>query len=219
MNIYVVVEGLTTEKQVYQSWIPYVNPELKVINHVSEFSVNKFLVVAGGGYPNYNQIIKNAIEDINTLQNIDRLVIAVDSEEMTYEEKYHEIFNLVSNEPCQAQIRIIIQHFCFEAWALGNRKIMGRNVQDRKLLGYKRFYDVLSRDPELLPSYPLEELTRARFAVKYLNLAFHEKYHQLAYSKSRPKALLNENYFLQLKRRLIETQHIKSFNAFLDAFT
>jgi len=34
MNIYVVVEGEVTEREVYKCWIPFVNPALTYIGHI-----------------------------------------------------------------------------------------------------------------------------------------------------------------------------------------
>ena len=218
MNIYVVVEGESTEKKVYDSWIPLVNPKLRRIDYLPDFTSDNYLIIAGLGYPYYFNIIENAIEDINSQGNIDRLVIAVDSEEMSYTEKFSEVADFIKDHPCKADIRIIIQHFCFESWALGNKKIIGRSVQDITLLKYKRFYNVLSQDPELMPAYTEGKLNRVLFAYKYLALAFREKYKHLVYSKRSPNPLLNRNYFEQLRNRLQETNHIKSFESFINSF-
>jgi len=77
---------------------------------------------------------------------------------------------------------------------------------------------VLVNDPELLPAYPEEKLNRSQFAMRYLSLALYEKYKRLTYSKGKPNALLHPRYFNQVKRRLEETGHIRSFEAFLNAF-
>lgn len=218
MNIYVVVEGNRTEREVYQYWIPYVNPNLKQIDNVADFDDNHFIIYGGGGYPNYFEIIENAIEDINTYRNIQRLVIAIDSEEMSFEDKYAEVKQFVEPQLCRAEIRIVVQHFCFETWALGNRKIIGRSIRTEKLSEYTQYYNVTTDDPELLPAYSKEGLGRVRFALKYLNLALHEQYNSLSYSKRKPHALCNPAYFAQVKTRATMTDHIQSFHAFLDAF-
>ena len=218
MNIHIVVEGVVGEKKVYQHWVPLVNPNLSYVQHISEIQDNHFTIIAGGGYPHYYEVIDAAIDDVNTQGNIDRLVVAVDSEEMAFGEKYAEIDALLSKSHCIAEIRVVIQHFCLETWALGNRRIIRPKPQDPRLRGYKRSYDVRNDDPELLPAYPPEELNRAQFAEKYLRRALQDKHRNLTYTKSNPNALLHSKYFQRVQERLEQTGHIRSFEAFLTAF-
>jgi hypothetical protein len=155
-----------------------------------------FYLISGNGYPNYLNIIENAIEDVNNLKNFDFLIVAVDSEDKTYQEKYNravrkhqfpnslgngfniktaefaailrqirqtcertgrlsnksnEIKEVIDNKLIHAESRIIIQHFCLETWALGNRIACRKNTTDVMLLEYKRVHDVRNDDPELLP--------------------------------------------------------------------
>ena len=218
MNIYVIVEGAAGERKVYQHWVPLVNPNLSYVPHVSNIVHNHFSIIIGGGYPQYYEVIDDAIADVNHYGNIDRLVIAVDSEEMEFDEKYAEICQHVSKSHCIAETRIVVQHFCLETWALGNRVIIRPNSQSSKLREYKRFYNVRLNDPELLPGYPPEELNRAQFAERYLRRALNDKYRNLTYTKSNPGALLHDKYFERVKGRLEQTGHISSFEGFLAAF-
>ncbi len=216
MNIYILVEGEGTERQAYRSWVNFVNPNLSYVSNLADLADNRYFIIAGFGYPNYLERIDNAIEDVNT-NNISRLVIAVDSEEASYEEKYSEISNHVTEHKCIADVRIVIQHFCFETWALGNRRIIGTNIHNPLLREFINFYNVTSNDPELLPPY--SGLNRAQFAFNYLNLALRNQYSRLIYSKRKPHPVCNLPYFQNVKRRLDETGHIPSFRAFIDAFT
>lgn len=217
MNLYVLTEG-NVEATVYKLWITLINPNLSLVEHISDINENNFYILSARGYPYYFDVIENAIEDINQISAFDRLVICVDSEDLTKDEKYIEINSFVSQKTCSAQIRIVIQHFCFETWALGNRKIIRPNPVSRKLREYKRLYNVRNNDPELLPSNQQEDLNRAQFAEKYLRLALNDKFRNLTYTKNNPKALINDRYFLQLKNRLEQTGHIPSFSEFLHAF-
>jgi hypothetical protein len=216
MNFYVVTEG-KTEAIVYKRWIPLINPELTSIGHLSELNQNNFYIVSAKGYPYYFDVIKNAIEDVNSVQGFSRLVVLVDSENMARQDKFNEISQYTATHGCNIEIRVVVQHFCFEAWALGNRKICQR-PSDPNLLAYKRFFDVRLLDPELLPARTDLGMNRAQFAVEYLRRAINEKYRNLTYSKSRPDAVVHHKYFEQVKKRLIETGHISSFQDLLDAF-
>ena len=218
MNIYVVVEGEVGEKKLYQSWIPLVNSALVYVNHISLIQNNNFAILSGGGYPHYFDVIRSAIEDVNTYTNIDRLVVSMDSEELSYNEKLNEISDFISQFALNAEIYTIIQHFCLEAWGLGNKVIIRPNPQSRKLIEYKRFYNVRSNDPELLPAYKNEELNRSQFAEKYLRHAVNDKYRNLTYTKKNPKVLMHHKYFNRVKERFYRTGQIKSFNDFILAF-
>ncbi|MBN1931651.1 MAG: hypothetical protein JW786_08605 [Desulfobacterales bacterium] len=218
MNIHVVLEGEQACKKVYKCWIPLVNPNLTYVEHISQIIDNNFSITIGGGYPQYLDVIHGAIQDVNSYDNIDRLVIAVDSEEFTYDEKYQEISEYVSQFECAPEIVILIQHFCMETWALGNRVIFRPNPQDIKLLEYRRYYNVRVNDPELLPSYSRDDLNRSQFAYMYLRRALHDKYRNLSYTKSNPAAVLHRKYFDRIKERLEQTGHIPSFRHFLAAF-
>ncbi|MBF0550851.1 MAG: hypothetical protein HQK60_09980 [Deltaproteobacteria bacterium] len=83
---------------------------------------------------------------------------------------------------------------------------------------FQNFFDVLTLDPELMPAYPPVAKNRAQFAEKYLRAMLLEKNRNLTYSKNNPEALLPQTYFEEVKNRLVDTGHIHSFSAFLNAF-
>jgi hypothetical protein len=218
MNIYVVVEGDVTEKLVYSRWVPYANGDLVEVAHPTEVVHNNFVIVSGQGYPQYRARIERAAQDVQRIRAFDRLVIAVDSEDKTFPEKYAEIDGIVRATRLAKDYRIVIQHFCFEAWALGNRRIARRNSRDTALRQYRAFHDVVALDPELLPDYPPEELTRTRFALKYFKALLRDRSPALRYSKSNPGPVQEQDYFEALIERLNASRHIPSFKAFLNAF-
>ncbi len=215
MNLYVIVEGEQTERKVYRRWIQYLNPYLRYVDNVANIINNNYVIYAGCGYPSYFDVIGAGIEDVNEHGKIDKLVIAVDSEDMSYEEKYHEIESFLSGRACAAQIHIVVQHFCLETWALGNRVIVKKNPRSEKLREYLRFFDVVKHDPELLPAYKPEKLNRAQFSVKYLKAIVNERNAKLTYSKNDPKVLLNQKFFKRIRNRFETTGHIASFDSFL----
>lgn len=218
MNVYVVVEGSSTEPQVYRSWIPLANPSLKVVDYIDQVVSDNFYIVSGGGYPYIFNVIDNAIADINSNLQFDRLVVAIDSEEKTYIDTFNEIDSYIAARHPRIEYRIIIQHFCFETWALGHRKFGPRRPRSDTLKAYKKLHDVLSQDPELLPANDVEELNRAQFALKYLCIAIQDKGRHLTYSKRKPDVVLHPKYFSELQSRLDDTGHISSFSSFLAAF-
>lgn len=122
MNLLVVVEGTVGEKLIYKKWIPLVNPILSFVDTIDLISDNNFTIVAGYGYPNYFKVIEDSIDDVKHSESINRLVIAIDSEEMSFEEKYDEVLTFVRDKQCQASVFIIVQHFCLETWAKESHK-------------------------------------------------------------------------------------------------
>ena len=181
MNLYVVVEGIIGERRVYESWIQYASSQLIYVPTIFDIDNNHFSVIAGGGYPNYFDVVESAIEDVNSVGNIDRLVVSVDSEEMSFEEKLEELTDFVNQIPCRASIHIVIQHFCLETWALGNKRVGPRNPKSVRLREYKTIYNVLALDPELLPAHPNSSLNRAQFAERYLRALLNDKNRNLTY--------------------------------------
>ena len=185
MNIYVVVEG-RTEHKVYRKWIPYLNPKIVYVGTaVSDITTDSFAIITGGGLPYYFQVIKNAIEDVNDANHVDRLVVVVDSENMTREEKHAELLDFINRgcQPCIAPVFIVVQHFCLETWALGNRCVGPRDPQGDALREYKERFCVYENDPELLPAHPPKYPTRAQFASVYLKTMLKDRDAHLSYSK------------------------------------
>ena len=218
MNLYVVVEG-QTEKAVYPHWIPCINPALQYVEHPSLVHANHFCIVSGMGYPMYWDVLDDAIEDINTFRVFDRLIACLDSHDMALEEKVAEIQDHLAGRACSAEIAIVIQHFCFEAWALGNRVLIKRHPTSQRLRDFKAIHDVRNYDPELLPRHPTYDWPRSQFAQAYLKAAINERGRNLTYSKGRPHYIGYPNYLTQLAVRNRETGHISSFSKFLTSFS
>ncbi len=216
MNLYLVVEGAVVEVEAYKKWLTYVRPEMTLVSHISEIKDNNFSIISGYGYPQYYEVIKTAIEDVNRQGNIDRLLFIVDTESLTVAEKDREIRENVDIASCRADFRVVFQHFCIETWALANRRITPRQPQNQDLIEFRRAFDVLHEDPEELPDFPRRGWNRVKFAFRYLKLLLQERA-RLNYSKSNPEAILTEDYFNEIYARFKDTSHIRSFATFLDA--
>lgn len=217
MNITVLTEG-KSEKYIYKSWISLVNPLLTFVESIDNLSNDNFVVISAFGYPSYLQLIHEVIDDVNRYGNIDRLVICVDSEDMSLIDKQNEIRNHVSTKQCSAKVFVVIQHFCIETWALGNVQICPINPRREPLRTYKAFFDVRTSDPELLPSYAPLQLNRAKFAALYLDTLLRAGNPPRTYRKDNPEPLPRPTYFQQVKLRHQTTNHIGSFGNFLSAF-
>lgn len=218
MNCYVVVEGASTEPQVYRRWIPLVNPDLRQVDAPFDLSDNTFCMVSGGGYPRYFDVIRAAAADAEQLGNVDRLVVSVDAEEMTVGEKLAEMEAFLETLNTTTEVRLIVQHFCLEAWALGNKSVGPHQPQTDRLRRYKAVYNVLQHDPEHLPCLAEEDLNRSQFAYKYLRAMLAERGPRTSYTKRNPGIVAHPTYYEALVRRLVRSHHIRSFQMFLDAF-
>ncbi len=219
MNFYIVVEGKVVEKSVYKVWIPELRNNLSYVDHPSGLIDENFVIVSGNGYPNYFNTIEGAILDVSSYASPTRLIICVDSEDMTLIDKYQEIDEFVKNIDSMIDYRIVVQHFCFETWALGNRRIAARNPKNPRLQQFRKLYDVIKNDPEEMPGIPSEGLNRSQLASIYLQLTLNDKNKRLTYSKSNPNVVANLKYYKALKTRHDDTKHIKSFDAFMSAFS
>jgi len=221
MNIYVVVEG-RAEKIVYSSWIPSLNPLLSEVSYVEELNGNKFLIREGGGMPQYFDVIAAAVEDARAFPEISRLVVCVDSEDQSFDEKYAEVTTFIAgcNPNSTTDTRVVVQDFCFEVWALANRRAMPTTVREPRLLTFKKHFDVSVRDPELLSPLPESEFNRAQTAKSYLRSMISTKWkrEKLGYSEGNPGPVVHPSYFRHVRARRTDTKHIARLDAFIDAF-
>ncbi len=218
MNLYIVVEGEEACIELYKNWVKHINNNYNYKDNISDIVNNDFIIIAGFGYPFYKKIIEDAIVDVNTNQNIDKLVVCVDSEDYSFQEKYDEIEQIIVNNGLTKPYSIVIQHFCIETWFLGNRKINSKNISNPILRKYKKIFDVHKNDPELLPAYEVKELNRSQFAYKYFRYLLQEKYNRLTYSKNNASVVTESSFFHQVNKRFTTTNHIRSFKTLLDAF-
>ena len=108
---------------------------------------------------------------------------------------------------------IIIQNRCLETWLLGNRKIFNSKQPLQGLLAdYVQHYDVYENDPELMGRFNCRN--HADFHFAYLKSIFKAK--GLSYSKKFPGEAQEQYYLNQLKKRIDKTEHLKTFQKFIN---
>lgn len=215
MNIALMTEG-KGEKSIYKAWVPCVNPNVTYVPNIRQMSHDNFSITSAFGYPGYFDLIDQTITDVNDQGNIDRLVICVDSEDMSLADKRREVQAYVAGKPCAAQIVVVVQHFCVETWALGNRRACRVIPKTPALATFRGVFDVRAQDPELLPAYASSN--RAQFACAYLQAMLQDWNPHNVYVKGNPKPLCRPDYYYQVRQRLSDTNHIPSFDQFLRAF-
>ena len=108
MNVYCLVEGRVTEKQVYSSWIPLVNPKLSVVQFLQQVQSNNVFIISGEGLPQLFSRIAASARDIAQFPVFDRFVISLDSEEMDPQAKLNELMTLLPGPSKQLDEAIAI---------------------------------------------------------------------------------------------------------------
>ena len=67
MNIYFLVEGQSTEAEVYPAWLSYLIPDLERVYNFDEVEKNNYYLFSSFGIPYIDKDILNAVEDVNSL--------------------------------------------------------------------------------------------------------------------------------------------------------
>ena len=216
MNIYFLVEG-KTEKRIYTQWLAYLIPELTQVKSYHRVQENNYYLISGKGYPSILSLgLPNAADKIQETQKYDYLVLCVDADEETVEERTEYIYNFIEDNGIklgETKPIVIVQNRCIETWLLGNRKMFDSGEpQDPPLADYVKYYDVSQEDPELMGPY--QNKNHARFHKQYLQNIFWAK--NLSYSKTNPGEALKEDYLNELIKRISDRpEHLKSFESLI----
>ncbi len=217
MNIYFLVEG-KTERRIYPKWLSHLLPDFTRIENAYDAAKQNFYLFYGGGFPSllYNHL-KNAIEEINDIDKYNYLVICLDADEFSVEERRNEVFQFIEKQKLTlnnfTELVVIVQNRCIETWFLGNASILKTNTEKEDLKNFISFYNVAENDPEQMPSHR-NFRNHASFHEAYLKEILQER--NIAYSKAFPKAVDEKYYLDKLINRFSTTQHISSFGDFLD---
>lgn len=235
MNIYFVFEG-KTEAVVYKEWLKFLLPNFTEVFAYNESVNNNYYYESDMGVPDCYNVVANAIQEINEHPFYDYLILIIDADRSTIEEKINESHLSIKNKllekkhdfkslPENCQLEIIIQKVCIETWFLGNKKFFKRNPEGEILKEYIKYFDVRKNDPEDLAEEFIQAengtnkifgyATKALFHERYLREIFKERGKGQIYSKSKPKHVIDKSYFDEIKNR-IKNQHLKSFQSFLD---
>jgi hypothetical protein len=217
MNIYFLVEDNSSEKKIYPKWIKCLIPELTQVKYHDEADKNNYYLISGNGYPSIlGDGLDNALEKIRETNKYDYLVICVDADEETVDERVDYINKIIQDKNAnlgRTKVEIIIQNRCIETWLLGNRKIFdSRQPLKHPLSNYAHYYDVSQNDPEVMGKYNMRN--HADFHCEYLKEIFRAK--QIDYSKKFPGDARQRYYLEQLQKRIQDNPtHLKTFQSFL----
>lgn len=233
MNLLFLVEGRKTEPRIYQQWIEFTFPQLKLVKEIQKITTHCYCIVSGKGYPSIftpSKYMKSrsplelCLIELNKPSEIDHFFICIDSEEDDYQTRFQEVEIILEETKTQVdissslntQIHIIVQHCCIETWFLGHIKMLRKNPHSETLLKFKRFYEVSLNDPELMDCCPSGYLysTKAHFHEAYLKEMLRER--GLKYSKIHPGVTAEKHYLDALRQRCKTTGHLPSLKRLLD---
>src|ERR1035437_1383711 len=212
MNIYFLVEGRRTEKKVYPRWLLYLVPELEEVKFAFEVNNNNFYTFSGNGFPSLlDNHLRNSIDDVNDIGRFDYLVICLDSDGDTVEQRKFEVAKFINDNNLKlntSELIIIVQNKCIETWFLGNTKAYTRQPQSIELRKFIKFYNVQENDPEEMTK--MEDFsTDAQFHEAYLSEMLSEK--NIRYTKKNPTIVTEKHYLDELMKRTRTTHHINTF--------
>ena len=219
MNIYFLVEGIT-ELKVYPQWLCHLVPTLSRVDFAQDANINNYYLISGLGYPRLLDVaLVNSVEEINEYGTYDFLVLVIDSDDMSEQEKTDEIYqfikgnNIALNSNCQLQV--IAQKSCMETWFLGNKKAYTKSVgKHSDFYHHAKFYDVSQQDPELMNKPENVAGSVSIYHESYLRKMLAEK--TIRYSKSTPREVGEEHYLNQLQKRISDTPHLMSLRKFFN---
>ena len=235
MNLLFLVEGGKTEPKVYKAWLQHLFPSLTFVVRPEDMTMNTYRIIAGNGYPsmvdrqnNNSEVsrLEACLIDIEKFGNVNHFFICIDSEEHSYTARFHELKSKLDDlksgyniDSSKTEIHIIIQHCCFETWALGNAEIPNEysSIGSSPVLSeFQEYYDILVNDPEEMSSFPPGHIfrTKAKFHERYLKEYLKE--FGLSYSKKDPKVVADKKYLDALKKRCESMNHLSSLKLLLD---
>jgi hypothetical protein len=221
MNIYFLVEGQSSEADIYPAWISYLVPELRRVENFDEVKQNNYYLFSSYGIPYIENDIINAIVDINSLGKYDYFVICIDADAATIYQRESKIHKLIEENNIflanNTTLKLIVQNRCIETWFLGNRKVFTRNPQKNPyFIKYSNFFNVSQNDPELMGKIDNYEGSISNFHFTYLKAMFIER-GNMTYSKSNSIEVQRVSYLNELIKRIKdEPAHLVTFTNFIE---
>lgn len=219
MNLYFLLEGKRTEVKIYPKILSHFLPEYTRVKTPQEVDTDNYYMISGEGYPRLLDVqLANSVKDVNDAKKFDCLIVCLDADESTIEDRKTEITSFIAKNKIKiidsCKLIIIVQNRCFETWFLGNKRIISR-VPSVEVRDYVNFYNVSSLDPEAMGfDTDADYDTHAQYHHDYLKTALQAK--NVRYTKQNPSHVGDTAYLNQLQNRIDTDGHIKSFKYLID---
>src|ERR1700733_6739982 len=154
MKLYFIVEGETTEMQLYPKWLSYLIPELERVDNYKKIKPNSYYLFCGFGIPSIYGHTARAIKDLNDFLEYDYLIVCLDGENAGAEKRKKNLIKYLEDHKIEllgkCKLRIVVQNASVETWFLGNRKVIKQNPGGAIIQEYMQHYNVRDNDPELM---------------------------------------------------------------------
>ena len=204
MKLYFLVEGISSEMQVYPEWIKYHLPTLVHYPNFDDFksSESGCFFFSGEGYPSILNHVENAMRDIIEDGGVDYFFVILDSDEDSIESREAEVqacLDKLTAIPDRLHITIVVQQRCFETVLLGNRNALPRQPNSEPLISYYRYYKALDDDPQLMGHYN-DDYTHSQFQAAYAMKALRQR--GIRYSKANCSPVADPKYFEKVCERV-----------------
>lgn len=216
MNLYILVEG-KSEKYIYPAWLEVLIPGLSRVEKYDEADEYNYYLFSSFGYPSILDDIISAIDEINEVNKYDYLMIVLDADDTSVEDRRTEVLQKISETTfSHSRVLVVVQNHSIETWCLGNRKVYSRNPTTDEFISCTKFYCVKDNDPEYMgiDESIMQVTTTAQYHEYYLRKMLLER--NASYSKGkRSKAVQDVEYLKQLIERIETTNHLDSFKEFI----
>lgn len=220
MNYYFLLEDEKSLLKVLPFWLEYMGFKCQRVSDIQEVKENHYILQSGQGV---TQLITKVLFDtIDTIifnpGKIDKLVIVLDAEDLSVEERKRQVNEKIDGhyqrEQLAFDIEIIVCNHCFETWLLGSCGLYPVQGVDEKSDFYQYYthYNIEDKDPEYMNVPQDSSDTIAKYHFHYLHELL--RYKKIRYSKSRPQNVATENYFNGIVKRIQNTEHLATFDTF-----
>ena len=218
MNIYLLTEGRTTEREIYSAWLGELLPHYEIVSDIQNFQGHSIFLFSAEGYPGIvSSGIPNSVQDIWTSGLVDLFVVALDADDDSVAEREREIRTAIDGAgglPARTEFFPLVQKRCLESWLLGNDRFVQRAPTEANLVELRRHYDVCRDDPEEMLAPASYASSNSRFHAKYLKAVFAGR--GMVYSKNDPGFAKDISYCRNIVQRLRRTGQLRSFSSFVD---
>lgn len=219
MNYYFLLEDEKSFIKVLPKWLEYMGFMCTRVVDIDAVTEDCYVMQSGQGV---TRLITNVLyQTLDTILEkpgkIDHLVVIIDSEEKTIDERRNEVYHKIDeyctekNITLEFEVKVLVCNHCFESWLLANKKIYPDKEPEKESFFYPfyKHYNVKENDPEKMPVPLHMEETTAKYHFHYLHEAL--RYKKERYSKKRPDYVATNTYFKELIDRMDTTEHIQSF--------
>lgn len=221
MNYYFLLEDEKSFLKVLPAWFKLMDFKCTRVPDIKHVTENNYVLQSGRGV---TQLVTKIIFDtVDTLlenpNTINKLVILLDTEEENEEYRKNQVFSKLREKydvsKFDFEVLIYVCNHCFESWLLGKEGLYPKDAvnENSDFYPYYSHYDIENNDPENMRVPIGVSGTTAKYHFHYLCELF--RYRKIRYSKSNPRAVMEEDYFDGMRSRIEKTEHINSFKQFV----